>query len=301
MKRRDFLTGLALAMPALFIPSLAGAFNFGLKLPGGLEVDTDKIKKSYEGGKKIIAGFEDITPEQEYYIGRSVAAVILSRYKPLDHERSRSYVNVMGQTLAQASDRPETFGGYRFMVLDAEEINALSAPGGFVFVTKGLLQCCRNEDAMASVLAHEIGHVQRKHGLQAIQQSRITEGVTTLAITGTSTFSGGAIADLTKAFDGAITDVTTTMIDSGYSRAFEDEADTDAVTILRRVGYDANAMVDMLRVMRERIKPDGPGFARTHPSPEDRIEVVDEALGGYRKPDIPMARGFRFMGMTGGM
>lgn len=301
MKRRDFLTAMALTGPALLAPSLAKAFNFGLNLPGGLEVDTDTIKKSYQGGKKLVSGFEDITPEQEYYIGRSVAAIILSQYKPLDHERSRSYVNVMGQTLAQVSDRPETFGGYRFMVLDTEEINALSAPGGFIFVTKGLLECCRNEDAMASVLAHEIGHVQRKHGLQAIQKSRITEGVTTLALAGTSTFSGGALADLTKAFDGALTDITSTLIDSGYSRAFEDEADTDAVTILKRVGYDPNTMVDMLEVMKERIKPDGKGFARTHPSPEDRIKVVDTALGGYRKPTIPMARGFRYMAMTGGM
>ncbi|MDC0336393.1 M48 family metalloprotease [Pseudodesulfovibrio sp.] len=301
MKRRQFLAALAVATPAVLAPSLSWGFNFGIKLPGGLEVDSDKIVDSYKSGKKIVAGFEDITPEQEYYIGRSVAAIVLSKYQPLDHERSHQYVNVMGKMLAQASDRPETFGGYRFLVLDTDEINALSAPGGFIFISKGLLKCCRTEDAMASVLAHEIGHVQRKHGLQAIQKSRITEGVTTLALTGTSTFSGGTLSNLTTAFDGALTDITTTLIDNGYSREFEDEADHDAVTIMQRVGYNPNTFVDMLKVMEDRIKPDGKGFARTHPSPEDRIEVVEGVIGGYTKPKLPMTRGFRFMSMTGGM
>jgi len=301
VKRRQFLTMLAIATPAFMTPGLTHAFDFGIKLPGGLELNSDTVKKSYEGGKKIIAGFDDITPEQEYYIGRSVAAIILSKYKPLDHERSRQYVNVMGKTLAQASDRPATFAGYRFLVLDTNEINALSAPGGFVFVTKGLLKCCKSEAAMASVLAHEIGHVQRKHGLQTIQNSRITESVTALAITGTSTFSGGSLKRLTTSFDGALSDITTTMIDSGYSRSFEDEADSDAVTIMQRVGYDPNTFVDMLKVMKERLKPDGKGFARTHPSPDDRIEEVVGVIGGYTKPKPSLTRGFRFLSMTGGI
>ncbi len=300
MKRRHFLSTLAYVAPILLAPATVQAFDLDLSLPG-MKVNTKDIKKAFEGGKKIIAGFENITPEQEYYIGRSVAAIILKKYPPLDHERSRKYVNVMGNLLAQASDRPETFGGYRFMVLDTEEINALSAPGGFIFVTKGLLKCSKNEDAMASILAHEIAHIQRKHGLQAIQKSRITEGVTTLALTGTSTMSGGTLSNLTKTFDGALTDITTTMIDKGYSRESEDEADTDAVTIMKRVGYDPNAFVDMLNVMKEHIKPDGKGFARTHPSPDDRIEVVEGVIGGYAKPKPSIPRSFRFMSMTGGM
>ena len=96
-----------------------------------------------KSGKKLISGFEDITPEQEHYIGRSVAAVILSKYRYCNHRNGQRYVNVMGQTLAQASDRPETFGGYHFLILDTDEINALSAPGGFVFVTKGAARVLR--------------------------------------------------------------------------------------------------------------------------------------------------------------
>ncbi|BCS87993.1 M48 family metalloprotease [Pseudodesulfovibrio sediminis] len=298
MKRRHFLASLATVAPALLIPGLAQAFGITL---GDFEIDTDTVVDALKSGKKIAAGFKDITPEQEYYIGRSVSAYILTKYKPLKHNKSRQYVNVMGQTLAMASDLPETFGGYHFLVLDSDEINALSAPGGFVFVTKGLLQCCTTEDAMAAVLAHEIGHVQRQHGLQAIQKSRVSDGVTTLALTGTSTFSGGTLKELTTTFDGTIKDITTTMIDSGYSRSFEEEADTDAVTIMQRVGYNPNYIVDMLSVMKSRIKPDGRGFARTHPSPDDRMKVVTQAIGPYCKPKPNMNRGMRFLRMTGGM
>ncbi len=300
MKRRQFLSTLACIAPVLVVPSVTRAFDLDLGLPG-MKISTKDIKKAYKGSKKVVKDFEDITPEQEYYIGRSVSAIILSKYPTLDHDRSRKYVNVTGSLLAQASGRPETFGGYRFMILDTDEINALSAPGGFIFVTKGLLKCCKTEDAMASILAHEIGHVQRKHGLQAIQKSRVTEGVTTLALPDTSTMSGGTLSDLTKTFDGALTDITTTMIDKGYSREFEDEADIDAVAIMKRVGYDPNAFVDMLKIMKKQIKPDGKGVARTHPTPDDRIEIVEGAIGGYTKPKRSLPRNFRFMSMTGGL
>jgi len=298
MRRRHFLTALAAATPALMAPGLAHAF--GIKF-GDFELNTDDVQNAFEGGKKLVAGFEDVTPEQEYYIGRSVAAYILTKYKPLKHKRSRDYVNVMGKALALASDRPETFGGYHFLVLDTDEINALSAPGGFIFVSKGLLRCCATEDAMAAVLAHEIGHVQRQHGLQTIQETRISDGATSLALAGTSTFSGGKLKALTKTFDGTIKDITTTMIDSGYSRAFEDEADQDAVTIMERVGYDPNYIIDMLVTMKAKLVPDDKGFGKTHPSPQDRIEHVEDIHGKYIRPKPSMTRSMRFLRMTGGM
>jgi len=299
MKRRQFLTALAVATPAvLSFGAISASASF---LDDLTDIVPDEVTTIFESGKKIAAGFEDITPEQEYYLGRSVAAVILSRYTPLNHAHSLAYVNVMGQALAQASDRPETFGGYHFMVLDAEEINALSAPGGFIFVTKGLLECCSSEDAIAAVLAHEIGHVQRQHGLQAIQESRISDGVTTLAITGTSTLSGGTLKELTTTFDDSIKDITTTMIDSGYSRAAEDEADADAVTIMQRLGYDPNAIIDMLNEMRKRMAPGGEGFARTHPTPTQRIAGVSEIIGSYKRPRTCAPRTARFSRMTMGI
>ncbi|MCJ2163461.1 MULTISPECIES: M48 family metalloprotease [unclassified Pseudodesulfovibrio] len=296
MNRRHFLTSLGLAVPALLSPLPVWAFGSFLEDLG--DVVPDEVTTIFQSGKKIAAGFEDITPEQEHYIGRSVAAVILSKYRYAKDRNSQKYLNIMGQTLAQASDRPETFGGYHFLVLDTEEINALSAPGGFIFVTRGLIHCCKSEDAMAAVLAHEIGHVQRKHGLQAIQKSRVTDGVTTLALVGTSTMSGGKLKELTQTFDSSIKDITSTMIESGYSRSCEDEADADAVTIMQRMGYDPNAIIDMLTEMKTRLKPDSKGFGRTHPSPDDRITNILEIIGRYEKPVPAKPRDDRFKSMT---
>ncbi len=114
----------------------------------------------------------------------------------------------------------------------------LPHPAVFIFIYPRRLRCCRSEDAVAAVLAHEIGHIQSRHGLQAIKKSRVTTALTTLAVEGTKTFSGQNLADLVSTFEGSITDITTTLINSGYSREFEQQADQIALTILRRVGVN---------------------------------------------------------------
>lgn len=220
---------------------------------------------------------EEFTPEQEYYLGRSVGAVILGRYRPYVSDPLNRYVNVLGQSLAQASDQPALFGGYHFLVLDSEEINAFATPSGLVFVTKGLLKCCQSEDGLAAVLAHEIGHIQLRHGMQAIEKARVTEALATIALEGTKAFGKRELAALAENFGGAISDIAATLINSGYSRAFEYEADRAAVQIVRRLGYDPNALPEMLAVMAGRLKPGGLDFARTHPPPAERISELKKA------------------------
>jgi len=215
--------------------------------------------------------FQDITPEQEYYIGRSVAATVLHTYRPLDNAAANRYLNVIGGVLAQASDRPETFGGYHFQILNSDDVNAFSAPGGFVMVSRGMLRCCRSEDAVAAVLAHEIGHVQGQHGLRAIKKGRLTSALTVLAAEGAKNLGGQDVAELTRAFEGTIGDITSTLMNNGYARGLEREADQTAVTILQRVGYDPAALVAMLAEMKQHLQPGGLDFAKTHPSPDARI------------------------------
>ncbi|WP_319468803.1 M48 family metalloprotease [uncultured Pseudodesulfovibrio sp.] len=270
-------------------------------LPGGVKLNTAQMEKFGQKRQMSHGDFRDITPEQEYYIGRSVSAVILSKYETATNKRTRQYLNTMGNALAQASDRPETFSGYRFLVLDSDEINAMAAPGGFIFVTRGLLACCKTEDAIAAVLAHEIAHIQRKHALRAIHKSRQTKLASDLVIPGTSTYSKGTLSDLTHTFDKSISDIMTTLTDSGYSHKQEDQADRDAVAILQRLGYNPNCFIDALQLMQSRSKTGDKGFPKTHPNPGERIRLIKEIIGGYTKPKIPAARTFRFMAMTGGM
>jgi len=254
------------------------------------------IKKA---GKALGKTFESITPEQEYYIGRTVGAVIVNKYRPYDNEAENHYLNALGQTLAQFSDKPETFGGYHFLMMDSNEINAFSAPGGLIFISRGMVNCCKNEDALAAVLAHEIGHVEHQHGLQAIKNSRLTTAFTVLATEGAKNFGGSDMAQLTEAFEGSINDITSTMMNSGYSRGCEREADKSAVEIMRNAGYDPNGLVAMLLEMKKQLKPGGLDFAKTHPSPDSRIEDISQWTGNYEPVKMPIKRQARFLKETG--
>ena len=233
------------------------------------------INKSVSAVGKV---FESITPEQEYYIGRTVAATILSKNKPYDNRAMTTYLNTLGQYLSLFSDRPETFGGYHFLVMDTPDINAFAAPGGFIMVSRGMLRCCKSEEALAGVLAHEIGHVELNHGLQAIDKSRLTAAATILGTEAAKNLGGKDLAELTKTFENSISDITSTVMNSGYARKFEFQADKAAVTILMRAGYSPKGLISMLQQMEKNLKPGGHDFAKTHPAPQDRIAELTKLI-----------------------
>lgn len=245
--------------------------------------------------------FADITPEQEYYIGRAVGATIVSKYQVYDQDRAVEYVNLVGQSLALASTKPETFGGYHFLILDSDEINAFAAPGGFIFLSRGMLRLCRSEDDLAAVLAHEIGHIELQHALRAIKGSRLTSALTTLAVEGAKSFGGEQLAQLTAAFEGSITDITGTLMNSGYARKQETQADASAIRILKAMGYDPRALVRVLDEMQKQLKPDGHDFAATHPPPADRVADIRKLIGDHAPVTIPAARQQRFVKALAGI
>ncbi len=251
----------------------------------------EAINRSAEAWEKVL---QQITPEQEYFIGRSVAATVLSAYKPLDDAAANRYVNLIGQTLAQASQKPETFGGYHFLIMDSEDVNAFAAPGGLVLISRGMLRCCRNEDELAAVLAHEIGHVENQHGLRAIKMGRFSSALMTSLAEAGKSFGGEELAEATRAFEGSITDITTTLMNSGYSRKTECQADRSAVAILSRVGYNPEALISMLENMKAHLKPGGLDFAKTHPSPDVRIAAVRKVIGQAVAAQPSEARQKRF-------
>ena len=238
--------------------------------------------------------FETLTPENEYYVGRAVMATVLQKYQPHDRPDLNLYLNTLGRALAANSEMPETFGGYHFLALDSEDINAFAAPGGLIVVTRGLLRCCRNEDALAAVLAHEIGHVQCRHGIKAINTSRWTGAVTTVATEAGKSLGGKDLAEATRALEGSVSDIAQTMMNSGYGRAAERQADLAAVAILRNTGYNPAALIDMLQVMKAKLKPGGHDFTKTHPDPQERIASVMPAVGAMPAVQEPPARQQRF-------
>lgn len=244
---------------------------------------------------------EDLTPEQEYYIGRAVAAQVFQSYRPLGNPQANAYLNLLGQSLAVFSECPETFGGYHFLLLDSDEVNAFAAPGGLILVSRGMLSCCESEDELAAVLAHEISHVQCRHGLAAIKQSRLTEAFTIIAAESAKQFGSDDLADLTREFEGCVSDVVMTLTTSGYSRDQEREADADAVALLQRAGYPRAAMITMLHRMDQRLAhAGGLGFAKTHPPASERAQAL-QARGVGAQSATNATRQARFVSAVGSM
>jgi len=271
---------------------------------GAVQVGGFRLSESQVGALKRTAvamekAFTDITPEQEYYVGRAVGATLLGKYQPRTDPQTVQYLNLVGQSLARVSDMPETYGGYHFVLLEDEGINAFAAPGGLIFVSRGMLRCCKDEDTLAAVLAHEIAHVQLKHGLQAIKTSRLTSAFSIMATEGAKQAGGPQLAQLTGILEDSIHDVTATLVNSGYSRAFEREADVAALEILGRAGYDQRALVAMLGEMKQRLNPQGLDFAKTHPDPADRIADLAPQLAGAKAPVGMALRQQRFQSILG--
>lgn len=251
----------------------------------------ESIKKSSQAASKA---FEKFTPENEYYIGRTIAANILSKYKAYQNMSPNQYINLVGQTVAQASDKPETFKGYHFLILDTDEINAFAAPGGLILVSRGLLRCCKSEDALASVLAHEVGHVQLGHGMGAIRGSRYTSLGKIAGVELAKNLGGEQLAQAADIFDGSVGDIMVKMVDNGYQSSQEYDADNAAVTIVKRVGYNPTALKDMLELMEKQLGSNSGGFGKTHPTPHNRLQNIEPLLKGFGSSKEPSARKARF-------
>lgn len=244
--------------------------------------DKELITKTSEAAR---SSFRDLSEEEEYYIGRSVAALILARYKVWEDTPATNYVNLLTQAVALFSERPEIYAGYHTLILDSEEVNALAAPGGFIFLTRGLLKICPDEDALAGVLAHEIGHISARHGLQAIRKSRLLEAFKLLAAEAAERLAPERVAKLTELFEGALDDIVVQLVERGYDRRSEIEADSLALRTINRSGYAAEGLLHFLEKLSEQETKETAlkGWFRTHPKPQDRLEKLRAAAASSPK------------------
>ncbi len=166
-------------------------------------------------------------------------------------------------------------------------------PAGWIMISRGMLRCCKSEDALQPCWRTK-RRVQNRHGLQAIKKGRPTAALTTLARGRRQIIRRRQSRGIGRAFENSIADITATLMNSGYSRAFERQADQAAVSILKRSGYDPQALVEMLEEMQKHLQPGGRDFARTHPAPESRIADIRKLIGSHRAPPAPPARQARF-------
>ena len=240
----------------------------------------DAVVTGIDGIRK--AAEDNITPEEAYYIGRTVAAIITKNYQIYDSPEATRYLNSICSSITINSAVPYLYKGYYVAILDTDEINALATPGGHIFVTRGLLKCTDSEDAVAAVLAHEISHIQLNHSLKAIKSSRITsatmegvKNVTTTVYENSEVNKYGIVKKedfdfLTNAGD----EIVKTLMNSGFSITQEFDADRNALMLMSDSGYDPAAMDDMLNLLDKNNTKGASGWSKTHPSPTARKKNV---------------------------
>jgi len=245
--------------------------------------------------KAIGSAAEQITPEQEYYIGRAVAANILSSYKFWDGNRAlTNYLNLICASITINSPRPDVYNGYHLAILDSNEINAFATSGGHIFVTRGLINAAKSEDALAAVIAHEIAHIQLQHSIKAIKTSRITQALIVTGASAAGAVTGMDVDQLTDVFNESVGEIVQTMVNNGYSQAQEFDADNTAMSLLASAGYNPSALIDMLRELNAVQSGSSGGFGKTHPTPAQRITNAEGAVGTYRVANTASYRQARF-------
>ncbi len=228
-----------------------------------------KVADTAKDASKVAKGVMGIGPEEEKLIGESVALEIIGKYGGLVRDDAIvKRVNLLGQALAFYSTRPAL--PWTFAVLDSASINGFSAPGGYVFITRGLYEAVAgSDDALAAILAHEIAHITERHALKIIARAEFVAGTTTLAVKNNST--AAQVQSQLSQFDTGIADLLKTLLEKGFDPKTELAADKTGRALAVTVGYAPGALRQVL-VQLQQKKSDPKATFSTHPPLADRIK-----------------------------
>lgn len=247
--------------------------------------------------------FVMMSEKQEIAVGRQNDAQVKKEYKVYESKALQDYVNRVGQKLVKQSHRPNL--QYHFTVLDSPEINAFALPGGYVYITRGILAYLNSEAELAAVLGHELGHVTARHGVRqqsAAQAANIGLSIASILV---PELNSVGVQNLTNLIGGALL--------SGYGREHELEADRLGAIYLARSEYDPQAIIKVIGVLKnqelqdaELAKQEGReprryhGLFATHPDNDTRLQqAVGEA--GKQTVAAPAEGRDEFLAVTDGM
>jgi predicted Zn-dependent protease len=205
-------------------------------------------------------------------IGREADPEILKRFGYYESPDLQNYVAQVGQRVVAASD---TRFNFQFKVVDHTSINAMALPGGFVYITRGILAEMNDEAQLAGILGHEATHVNSRHGAKLMTKAMATQIATLLGVGAAAAAGSGSTASAVA----MISNHLTNYMLLGYGRDYELEADEVGLRYARRAGYDPRRMVAFLRWMRRNDLLRGQrlyhGFDATHPDTATRIAKAD--------------------------
>jgi predicted Zn-dependent protease len=206
-----------------------------------------------------------LTEGDEIQLGKNTDGQIVQMYGIFEDQKIGKYINGLGQPMAKLSHRANL--NWEFKVLDSPVINAFAVPGGFIYVTRGILAYLNSEAELAGVLGHEIGHVTARHS--AKQYSKSTVAQLGLAV-------GSELSETVRNYAG-IAQFGVGMLFLKFSRDNERQADALGVEYSTKSGFDSDHMANFFGTL-ERLHPSSggslPDWFSTHPNPPDRIKAI---------------------------
>lgn len=206
------------------------------------------------------------SPENDVKLGRQYAAPLEKELGGrIADENLQRYVDDVGQKIARVCHRPDI--SYQFTAVNDKMINALALPGGYIFITRGLLKEMKTEGQMAAVLAHEVGHVIARDTMAALSRQLSMTALLAAAHVGGAPGQAARAADFVSA-----------MLSLQYSRDDEKEADLTGLSYMIQAGYDPNGMVETMQILDELQTLRPIEFFSTHPNPESRISYIKEKI-----------------------
>jgi predicted Zn-dependent protease len=244
---------------------LAGSASAQIPGLGELTDALEKVKKTADDSARIAKGASGLTLAEEVAIGDAVALTIVTRYGGVwrDPEATRR-VNLIGRVLAKYATRQDL--EWRFGLLDSEAVNAFSAPGGRVFITRALYELAASDDELAGVLAHEIQHIDQRHAVHIIERGELLGGVASLVADNNADFA---------AYEQAVSSVAGEILDKGFDPGTEFEADRGGRDLAALTGFVPGGLRAVLMEIGSLAGPPAEVFS-THPSIEARLQRLPE-------------------------
>jgi predicted Zn-dependent protease len=220
--------------------------------------------------------FTLVSEGQEVEMGKGAAEEVAQTIGLYDNAATQSYVERLGKSLAAQSERPEL--PWTFRVVDDPVVNAFALPGGFIFITRGLMAHMNSEAQLVSVLGHEIGHVTAKHSVQQISRAQAAQVL----------LIGGMLASDTVAALGDVGLAGLSVLFLKYGRDAERQADDLGFKYSVNQGYDVRSMPGVFATLKRVSESAGaerlPNWLSTHPSPDERIERIQQKIAQQNPP-----------------
>ena len=214
--------------------------------------------------------------EQEITLGLQSRGHMVQQYGGLHpSSEGQQIVKGIGNKLIDNSIARRTNYQYDFHLLaDPNTVNAFALPGGQIFITMALFSQLENEDQLAGVLGHEIGHVVARHGAERIAKQQLTEGLTGAAVVASGDYGTAQAAAMIA-----------NVVNMSYGRDQELESDDLGVRFMIEAGYDPSQMIGVMDILEKASGGGGekqPEFFSTHPSPDNRREKIAESIEKWR-------------------